>query len=521
MALTQEGVKFSDFVRGLPAASEADLAAGNNMPLVRSGDVKKLPAGAVAKSKELANAANAIFGYAANVPNVDSENKTIDFGGSFLIRTKNNYVVITERSVPICDTSITSSSQLLTYSFSTNSFSMKAYANKSLDENTVVVGYIRFKDNINFEFIRANFPFPFTLNGKSTDAGVTRNEENIEKNKAEIEKLYVTSADAQEKKDGFFQISTGYFMADTKLETFVFKNHGYEKVEFVSGFQHDTMFAVTFFNSEDTSVYNSIDFAHSLPAEISTNKLFAVDIPEKCKLIAVTRRIDRSSNFYIHITRLDSYKAGFETNTATSYEDVGFTLASSAANRIITRYEPTTSQFKFSASIASGYNFALHLYNENGSQTFDSGWKTSFDYLSKNSSSFNLWVKKTDNTNFTEEEKSAVNAMFTSLNVSRLERRGEPAAINYVDDKVDKAVEMLTRKKLLSTSPIKAFQQMARVTEIAGFLPMLGPLKMALTMENVILSGLAMVCPYVVTMKRLLTASAEIQLLSQNTRWQS
>lgn len=36
--------KFSDYVRGLPAATESDLASGNSMPIVRSGDVKKLPA---------------------------------------------------------------------------------------------------------------------------------------------------------------------------------------------------------------------------------------------------------------------------------------------------------------------------------------------------------------------------------------------------------------------------------------------------------------------------------------------
>lgn len=41
---TEQDVKFSDFIRGLPDASEADLTSGNNMPLVRSGDVGKLPA---------------------------------------------------------------------------------------------------------------------------------------------------------------------------------------------------------------------------------------------------------------------------------------------------------------------------------------------------------------------------------------------------------------------------------------------------------------------------------------------
>lgn len=41
---TEQDVKFSDFIRGLPAASEADLAAGNNMPLVLASGVNKLPA---------------------------------------------------------------------------------------------------------------------------------------------------------------------------------------------------------------------------------------------------------------------------------------------------------------------------------------------------------------------------------------------------------------------------------------------------------------------------------------------
>lgn len=35
---------FKDYVNSLPAATENDLSAGNNMPLTRSGDVKKLPA---------------------------------------------------------------------------------------------------------------------------------------------------------------------------------------------------------------------------------------------------------------------------------------------------------------------------------------------------------------------------------------------------------------------------------------------------------------------------------------------
>lgn len=48
--------KFSDFIRGLPAAAESDLSAGNNMPLVRAGDVKGLPGGAVAKAGDVENA---------------------------------------------------------------------------------------------------------------------------------------------------------------------------------------------------------------------------------------------------------------------------------------------------------------------------------------------------------------------------------------------------------------------------------------------------------------------------------
>lgn len=50
MALTQEGVKFSDFVRSLPAASEADLSAGNNMPIVSASAIKKMGGENVAKA---------------------------------------------------------------------------------------------------------------------------------------------------------------------------------------------------------------------------------------------------------------------------------------------------------------------------------------------------------------------------------------------------------------------------------------------------------------------------------------
>lgn len=44
---------FKDYVNSLPAATENDLSAGNNMPLVRSDDVKKFPAEVVAKQSSL------------------------------------------------------------------------------------------------------------------------------------------------------------------------------------------------------------------------------------------------------------------------------------------------------------------------------------------------------------------------------------------------------------------------------------------------------------------------------------
>lgn len=52
-----DDLEFGKFVRDLPAASEADLAAGNKMPLVRSGDVKGLPGDTVAKDSDVNNKA--------------------------------------------------------------------------------------------------------------------------------------------------------------------------------------------------------------------------------------------------------------------------------------------------------------------------------------------------------------------------------------------------------------------------------------------------------------------------------
>lgn len=57
MALTQEGIKFSDFVRGLPAATESDLSAGNNMPIVSASDIKKMGGENVAKAGDVADIA--------------------------------------------------------------------------------------------------------------------------------------------------------------------------------------------------------------------------------------------------------------------------------------------------------------------------------------------------------------------------------------------------------------------------------------------------------------------------------
>lgn len=47
-----EDKSFKDYVNGLPAATENDLAAGNNMPVVSASDVKKMDGENVAKSSE-------------------------------------------------------------------------------------------------------------------------------------------------------------------------------------------------------------------------------------------------------------------------------------------------------------------------------------------------------------------------------------------------------------------------------------------------------------------------------------
>lgn len=50
---TQKDVKFSDYVRGLPAATEADLAAGNNMPIVSASEIKKIGGENIAKESNV------------------------------------------------------------------------------------------------------------------------------------------------------------------------------------------------------------------------------------------------------------------------------------------------------------------------------------------------------------------------------------------------------------------------------------------------------------------------------------
>lgn len=46
---TEQDVKFSDYIRGLPAATESDLSSGNNMPIVSASEVKKMGGENVAK----------------------------------------------------------------------------------------------------------------------------------------------------------------------------------------------------------------------------------------------------------------------------------------------------------------------------------------------------------------------------------------------------------------------------------------------------------------------------------------
>lgn len=107
-----------------------------------------------------------VFGYTTSkMPNIDTINKTIDFGNDFVIKHNGTPYIISDNQVSIYDSNISSQLQCLIFNTSSKEFSCKSYITK-LTSDEVCIGIVRFSNNV---YNKAWFPFEFTEDYALTD----------------------------------------------------------------------------------------------------------------------------------------------------------------------------------------------------------------------------------------------------------------------------------------------------------------------------------------------------------------
>lgn len=106
------------------------------------------------------------------IPNINTENKTIDFGPDPVFRIGRTHYVLKNllsdanqyRNVSYIQPDTTSGAQILIFNIKTIEFYAKTY-NYTLKDNEVIIGSFRLSPGSQ-SFISANFPFKFTVDGK-------------------------------------------------------------------------------------------------------------------------------------------------------------------------------------------------------------------------------------------------------------------------------------------------------------------------------------------------------------------
>lgn len=392
------------------------------------------------------------FGYTRNfIPNIDTDNNTIDFGGDFLIRSKNNRAVISTRSVSICDTSITSSLQILVYNFTSGTFVLRLYTNDTIPDDSVIVGILRFTDNVNFELNKAWFPFEFYVDGKSDNKFIIENE-------TWCRTLYATEADAEEIKNGWVATDTGAFQSNANMRCAVFANKGYSKVNVCTGASDTNSEVVAFYSEGFEKCYLR---EASRRATAGKDIEYSVDVPKEAKYIAVSYRLQSTytTKFYLQLikgyqTYTDVNTSGFFLQTKTLSEIPLGWRTTYTPNRIFSQSIKVYPNMQFSAKLVenSPYFFALHIRDAN-SQIYDSGWKTELTKaLPSNAVTIDLWWRKADNTNFVAGDENDVNDEFDYMTLTTYDRGGVPAAMQYVDDTKDEIYNVLAPKKIANVA---------------------------------------------------------------------
>jgi glycerophosphoryl diester phosphodiesterase len=388
------------------------------------------------------------FGYTRNfIPNIDTENNTIDFGGDFLIRSKNNRAVISSRSVSICDTSITSSLQILVYNFTSGTFELRLFTNSTIPDDSVIVGILRFTDNVNFKLNKAWFPFEFSVDGKSDNKFILENE-------TWCRTLYATEADADEIKNGWVATNTGAFQSNANLRCAVFQNKGYSKVNVCTGASDANSEVVAFYSEGFEKCYLK---EASRQATAGKDIEYSVNVPKEAKYIAVSYRLQSTytTKFYLRLikgyqTYTDVNTAGFYLQTKTLSEIPLGWRTTYTPNRIFSQSIKVYPNMQFSAKLVenSPYFFSLHIRDAN-SQIYDSGWKTELTKtLPSNAVTIDLWWRKADNTDFVAGDENDVNDEFDYMTLTTYDRGGVPAAMQYVDDTKDEIYNVLAPKKV-------------------------------------------------------------------------
>lgn len=436
---TEQDVKFSDFIRGLPAATDSDLSAGKNMPIVSASDIKKMGGENVAKTMF----SNLSFGHTRNVtPNVDTSAKTIDFGGDFFIRSNSGYyAAISSRSIPLVDTTITSSLQLICFDFSTKEFKNFIFNKNLSNENVAIIGMVRCLDNVNFEINKIWFPFDFTIDGFSSDEHVSL----IEKS---TDVRYYQHAKSR---------GTGSYVTFDFLKLFGKDNvsiHNLKKSKCMISVEADKERDRTF------SIITS-SWATILTTTIKAGEKKLVDLPEQdFDYFRVYANGDDDSdqlkvivdyNYFglldISLGQVENTanevatnlpKSGFEKKSQTlDTIELGWNQTGIAKNRVKTLFVPCLHGFSFEAKLKSNsyLNIGLHENNATGTRTYDSGWTTSASRIfSSTASTFDIWLKKVDNTNFTAAELAEISDQFEYINADVLVQDDRPAGINLVID---------------------------------------------------------------------------------------
>lgn len=83
--------KFSDYVRGLPAASESDLSAGNNMPIVSASEIKKMGGENVGKGSVVTNVERNVIGGSFTPDFVITSGKSYNTSGQVIDNASYSY----------------------------------------------------------------------------------------------------------------------------------------------------------------------------------------------------------------------------------------------------------------------------------------------------------------------------------------------------------------------------------------------------------------------------------------------